>query len=370
MSINLNGFWQSWGVVSGNTQANNQYEFWKGMVMSNGQVLASQYDFFQYHNTTRYQWFKALQGTYPEVWDEYTFYKNTNDARIYDHYTFYKYCGEYLVGTPVTPTPTPTNTPTPTPTPTPTNTPTPTPSPAAWSPANLTGAYIWLDASDGITTSGGLVTSWTDKITSLVFNSTTTGQFTYNATDSSFNNKPTLYWDKTPNIQACKLTNTNIVYGGEDLFYWGVYLIPNASLRESMLFSIAGGGGISYQTMFIVNATGRAEYLVLGGGTRNESPYNMNYDVPRLFIGRRKNGSPFTNDLWDNRTTPVSVTQSGTFTPATLTGTVGNEATGGAFQYQWTGKIAEIGWAKGSVSDGEVSQLITYLVNKYGITLN
>jgi hypothetical protein len=50
------------------------------------------------------------------VWDEYTFYKNTNDDRIFDFYTFYKYCGEYLVGTPVTPTPTPTATPTPTPT--------------------------------------------------------------------------------------------------------------------------------------------------------------------------------------------------------------------------------------------------------------
>jgi hypothetical protein len=116
MSIDLNGFWQSWGVVSGNTQASNEYEFWKGMVMSTGQVLNNQFDFFTYQNTTRYEWFKALQSTYPDVWDEYTFYKNTNDDRIYDFYTFYKYCGEYLVPS-VTPTPTPTNTPTPTPIP-------------------------------------------------------------------------------------------------------------------------------------------------------------------------------------------------------------------------------------------------------------
>jgi hypothetical protein len=129
MSINLNGFWQSWGVVSGNTQASNEYEFWKGMVMSTGQILNNQFDFFTYHNTTRYEWFKALQGTYPYVWDEYTFYKNTNDIRIYDYYTFYKYCGEYLVAAPVTPTPTPTNTPTPTITPTSTVTPTPTVTP-------------------------------------------------------------------------------------------------------------------------------------------------------------------------------------------------------------------------------------------------
>jgi hypothetical protein len=132
MVIDLTTFWSEWDVVSGNTQATNQYEFWNGMVMTNGQVLSSQYDFFVYHNTTRYEWFKNLQSTYPEVYDEYTFYKNTSDSRIYDYYTFYRYGGEYLVPSFITPTPTPTPTitpsytPTPTPTPTGTLTPTPT----------------------------------------------------------------------------------------------------------------------------------------------------------------------------------------------------------------------------------------------------
>ena len=187
MSIDLNGFWQSWDVVSGNTQANNQYDFWKGMVMTTGQVLANQYEFFTYHNTTRYEWFKALQGTYPEVWDEYTFYKNTNDARIYDHYTFYKYAGEYLVGTPVTPTPTPTSTVTPTPTPTNTPTPTPTPSPTGCtspliSTTSLSAYYklngnLTATAGPAITAPNGV--SYTtgkfgDANGSAVFNGTTT----------------------------------------------------------------------------------------------------------------------------------------------------------------------------------------------------
>jgi len=115
MAIDLTTFWAGWGVVSGNTQATNQYEFWKGMKMSTGEVLASQYDFFTYHNTTRYEWFKNLQGTYPEVYDETTFYKNTSDSRIYDYKTFYQYGGEYLV--PMVPSPTTTPTPTPTPLP-------------------------------------------------------------------------------------------------------------------------------------------------------------------------------------------------------------------------------------------------------------
>jgi hypothetical protein len=142
--------------------------------MYTGQVLNNQFDFFKYHNTTRYEWFKALQSTYPQVWDEYTFYKNTNDARIYDFYTFYRFCGEYLVAAPVTPTPTPTITPTSTITPTPsvtatitptptstvtptitptsTATPTPTPSPG---PAFVTsGLTLHLDANNSLSYSG------------------------------------------------------------------------------------------------------------------------------------------------------------------------------------------------------------------------
>lgn len=98
MAIDLSTFWSTWGVTAGNTSATNQYEFWKGMVMSNGQVLNNQYEFFQYHNTTRYEWFRDLQTTYPEVYNEYTFYRNTSDDRIYDMSTFYEFGATYLGG--------------------------------------------------------------------------------------------------------------------------------------------------------------------------------------------------------------------------------------------------------------------------------
>ena len=91
MKINLSTFWSGWDVISGNTQATNQYDFWKGMVMSTGQILNNQYEFFQYHNTTRYEWFKNLQSTYSDVFNEYTFYKNTTDPNIYDMKTFYQF---------------------------------------------------------------------------------------------------------------------------------------------------------------------------------------------------------------------------------------------------------------------------------------
>lgn len=105
MAIDLSTFWATWDVVGGNTQATNQYEFWNGMIMANGDVLSNQYEFFKYHNTTRYEWFKNLQGTYPEVYDEYTFYKNTTDPSIFDFSTFYQYGGAYLGTTTTTTAP-------------------------------------------------------------------------------------------------------------------------------------------------------------------------------------------------------------------------------------------------------------------------
>lgn len=96
MSINLSTFWTTWNVLSGNTSATNQYDFWRGLVMDDNTQINSQYDFFKYHNTTRYKFFNDLNSTYPEVWDETTFYQNTNDARIFDYNTFYYYGAESL----------------------------------------------------------------------------------------------------------------------------------------------------------------------------------------------------------------------------------------------------------------------------------
>lgn len=124
MSINLSTFWTTWGVFSGDTTSTNQYDFWRGLIMTGGTRMNNQYDFFTFNNTTRYEFFKNLNSTYPEVWDETTFYQNTNDVRIYDYKTFYEFAAQSLPTGGPTPTPVP---PTATPTPTPTPTPSPTP---------------------------------------------------------------------------------------------------------------------------------------------------------------------------------------------------------------------------------------------------
>ena len=134
MSINLSTFWTTWGVSSGDTSSTNQYDFWRGIIMDDNTQLSSQYDFFKYNNTTRYEFFNNLNSTYPEVWDEYTFYQNTNDPRIFDFDTFYTYAAQSLPGGgPPPPTP-----------------------PVA------TGLVGWYVGTDVVAT-GGVVDSWTDQ---------------------------------------------------------------------------------------------------------------------------------------------------------------------------------------------------------------
>jgi len=135
MPVNMSTFWSDLGIVSGNTNATNQYELYKGLTFDDGFVCASQYDFFTHLGTNKYEFFKSYNSVDSNIVDEYTFYKNTSDPNIYDFRTFNSLAGSFISSTPVTPTPTPsvtptsTVTPTPTVTPTSTVTPTPTPSP-------------------------------------------------------------------------------------------------------------------------------------------------------------------------------------------------------------------------------------------------
>ena len=167
----MNTFWSNLGVVSGNTQATNQYDLWKGITFNDGFVCASQYDFFTHLGTNRYEFFKSYNSVDSNIVDETTFYQNTSDPDIWDYKTFYENAGQYIVAPAVSPTPTPTNTETPTQTPTttltltptqtPTNTGSPTPTPSA-TPSPQTVRWLASNSNNegySISPSG---TTWTN----------------------------------------------------------------------------------------------------------------------------------------------------------------------------------------------------------------
>jgi len=91
MAIDLNTLFTSLGIVSGNTQSKDQYEFYNGIVWDDATVTYNQKEFFDKVGMSRYEFFK-------QYGDERSFYDNVDDTRISDFKTFYEYAGEYLVG--------------------------------------------------------------------------------------------------------------------------------------------------------------------------------------------------------------------------------------------------------------------------------
>jgi hypothetical protein len=97
MAIDLTTFFDNLGIVSGNTSADNQYEFYKGITWNDASVTNDQYEFYKKLMSDggyRYEFFKQYISEYGD------FYRDGfNDGRVADFYTFYQYASAYLVGT-------------------------------------------------------------------------------------------------------------------------------------------------------------------------------------------------------------------------------------------------------------------------------
>jgi hypothetical protein len=281
----------------------------------------------------------------------------------------------------VTPTPTntpsltPTNTPSLTPTNTPTGTisvtptPTNTPTQSSFDPSQLPGIYLWYRADTTIIINGGEVTSWTDIINSKVASSGGTKAFTYNASDAAFNNEPTIEFNKDF-IDSAYLTASNIVFNGNDYFYWCVYLM-NTPQNSEQIYSEFNVSGVQTIHFNGGGSGNKKEYLPFGVNvSRMISPYTTNLNVAQIFIGEIDN-SALTYQLWDNRTTP---TTGGTMTASISSGTgtfyIGNGLSYNANQYQMDGRIAEMGYCWTKPSPTELTNLFNYLTTRYGVTLS
>ena len=90
MSIDLTTLFGDLGIVSGNTNATNQYEFYNGVVWDDDTITYNQFEFFsKTPEGNRYEFFKPYGG-------EYNFYKDISDPSITDYRTFYQYGGFFL----------------------------------------------------------------------------------------------------------------------------------------------------------------------------------------------------------------------------------------------------------------------------------
>lgn len=104
MSVDITVFWSELSVGSGNKNANNWYDVWNGIVMTDGYVCKNIGDVLNWNNIVsqgtlnynRYTFFKDYNNVDVNIVDEFTFYQNTSDINIYDFKTFYENAAQYF----------------------------------------------------------------------------------------------------------------------------------------------------------------------------------------------------------------------------------------------------------------------------------
>ena len=379
MSVNMNTFWSDLGVVGGVSGATNQYDLFNGLIFDDGYVTSSQYDFFNHLGTNRYEFFKSYNSVDPNIVDEYTFYQNTSDPNIFNFNTFYTYAGGFINYTPTTPTPTPTPsttaiaiTPTPTPTKTLTPTPTSTLSPS-WNPSQISNLWDWWSADSGVGLSGSDVLSWTGYNGNILLPFESSYKALYNDSDPNFGNQPSIKINPTSANTDC---GYSVTVNKSDLSGTVILVGKLDGLRPNYMCIIAntvaaGGAGNRYATFF-----------------NDGSPYNYAYYVgPTNPIFTVNAASPTIGDYlflrmsFDNPTNDLFYYQStsNTFTNLVQSYTTYEDNVNfneqklclGTYQGNvgWTAVMRVVEFIKvdAVMSGTELTNLSTYITNKYGI---
>jgi hypothetical protein len=97
MIINLDKIFTDLGIVGGNINAKNYYDFYYGIQWNDGDITYNQYDFFKKTGISRFDFFKPYGG-------EREFYRSIEktgttgqiDETIYDFRTFYEKAATFL----------------------------------------------------------------------------------------------------------------------------------------------------------------------------------------------------------------------------------------------------------------------------------
>lgn len=279
-----------------------------------------------------------------------------------------------------TQTPSSTNTPTPTATqtltPTPTLTQTPTPSPVVWTPALLPNLFDWWTSTSGVSLSGSDVNNWTGYNGNLFQNYNGSFKPSYNPTDVSWNNNPSITINptnvaanvgmyatrpsgSTPTFTAIILCKLNSI--GSDKALLTMWDEDTSNSSRMSLFTNPNNKIWTYQ-----------EAIVVGGGTYITS--SVNGAVGDYVFGLYdydSTSNPKTLGFKISNTSNLGSVinpASGTLTPETL-----ERLELGAYLDNVVGvqspsfSVVDVIWINGLLQPTETILLQNYVATKYGI---
>jgi len=234
----------------------------------------------------------------------------------------------------------------------------------SWTPADLPGIENWFKSDTGVTLSGSNVSAWGDSLTSKsVTQGPSANQPTFTASNSDFNNLPTLDFTNEGATPVYLVNNTDFVYSDSLPLY--CFVIARKTASQS--FASAGGGSDAN----------------IGGGAWS---INIADDGVQPFTGALAGGylnkiSGTTLNTTILAGVGITSTDAYTYFNGSSSGVAGSYSPNanpwfniGAYDafnspgYNFTGSIAEMIITRGSVLSGtDLSNLWNYVQTKYAI---
>ena len=230
----------------------------------------------------------------------------------------------------------------------------------SFSPRNIAGCSLWLDAADPAATGGGVnVTTWLDK--SGNGKNTTSYGGTPSISASAINGKPAIYFNGssyfTGPISGANTTTITIFLIGSLISPFGVF---------SGLLCFGNASQLDYDNVGSLAITmygGDSKIYGYRNGDAQVVPVTAN--VPFIFV--LQHDGTYVNTFFNGtQQTSVNIASSGTFTYTNYS--VASRAGTITGQYIWSGYLGEILVYQSSLSAPQRQQVESYLAQKWGLT--
>ncbi len=239
---------------------------------------------------------------------------------------------------------------------------------APWTPADLPGLQLWLDADDSSTITdagGGAVSQWVDKASSLSFTQAT-GSARPTLVPNAYNGRSTVRFD-----------------GGDWLATGTNGLLRNAPCASAAIVAMnADRTRIGVILNISVGTGSNARYVAAGLGTAQSFRRRLLYRQADGASSSFVYGTPWVDDVLQLETSELNVAadrvlwwDDGLFTgfealpssPASFANTDSTGASIGASADSWEGDICEVVLAPRVLTTVERGLLEGYLLDKWGL---
>ena len=237
--------------------------------------------------------------------------------------------------------------------------------PSGWTPADFANITYWWYSDFGISETSNQVQSWTDAIASAVLTKATGTGMTYNASDSQFNNKPSVYQSRT---LATVLNSSLTAWNNSD--DRTIIFVGQPEQTVTNVYNMWGGctstaGAASEQVPFVSQPSSNDKigtYVFPGGPF--SSLTTTNYGI-LTWQGSAYDSSARTMVQYYNSTTPIQTDTGLTQNPDKnpLQFEIGGYVNDSNLNFK--GYILEAILIKGLPSDEEWDLFNTYVTNTY-----